>query len=422
MKIKNKILFLLLFCLFFISSFSQTIQYAYQIVQSFTITGTQTGSIIGSGAAFHQITWNVSGTLTTCSVTIDSSPDGITWTVGGIIAAQTCTSNGQVLSTSLIVNYVRVNVSTLSGTGTLTVNLTGYSNSPAGGGGGGSAFPVTVSGTVNSGGIPYFSGATTETSSAALTQFGVLFGGGAGGAPTASAQGAANMPLLGNGAANPVFSTIAYLTTISGSGCLVFSSSTTQLACAANIAANKLVRAGGVGTAPNASSFSDGSVTNLASTTNLFTATNTVRLTANTSAITATTPGTAVLTFSTLPVSTNLSFHCHLLYNQQTAAVAGTGFAIQGATNAPTRLDAWANMYTSNAGVSVQGTVQNLATTTATPLVTGTPSAITTVFPADIYGSIQNGASTSTLTILAFTGNVSDSITVQAGSYCSVSP
>lgn len=48
----------------------------------------------------------------------------------------------------------------------------------------GLTFPVTVGGTVNSGGIPYFSAATTMSSSATLTQYGVMYGGGAGAAPT----------------------------------------------------------------------------------------------------------------------------------------------------------------------------------------------------------------------------------------------
>ena len=47
----------------------------------------------------------------------------------------------------------------------------------------GLAFPVTVSGTANSGGIPYFSGTTTLTSSSTLTQYGSMYGGGAGAAP-----------------------------------------------------------------------------------------------------------------------------------------------------------------------------------------------------------------------------------------------
>jgi len=55
--------------------------------------------------------------------------------------------------------------------------------------------PVTSSGTLaltvagTSGGIPYFSSASTWATSAALTQYGVVYGGGAGAAPVATANG-----------------------------------------------------------------------------------------------------------------------------------------------------------------------------------------------------------------------------------------
>ena len=45
------------------------------------------------------------------------------------------------------------------------------------------SFPQTVAGTTHSGGIPYFSGATTLTSSAALTANQLVLGGGAGASP-----------------------------------------------------------------------------------------------------------------------------------------------------------------------------------------------------------------------------------------------
>lgn len=51
---------------------------------------------------------------------------------------------------------------------------------PAGSGTGGGPFPQTVSGTVTSGGIPCFTGATTMASSAALTANTLVKGGGAG--------------------------------------------------------------------------------------------------------------------------------------------------------------------------------------------------------------------------------------------------
>jgi hypothetical protein len=69
--------------------------------------------------------------------------------------------------------------------------------------------PVTSSGTLaltvagTSGGIVYFSSATTWASSAALTQYGVVYGGGAAGAPIATAAGATGEVLIGNTGAAP---------------------------------------------------------------------------------------------------------------------------------------------------------------------------------------------------------------------------
>ena len=88
--------------------------------------------------------------------------------------------------------------------------------------------------------------------------------------------------------------------------------------------------------------------------TGFLTAANTQRLTADASPIAATTPGTAVFTWPALPINANYSFHCEILYNQQTSN-AGIGLAVQGATNAPTRLDSWGNIFTSNAGVAAEG-------------------------------------------------------------------
>ncbi len=48
------------------------------------------------------------------------------------------------------------------------------------------SYPLTVAGTVTSGGIPYFSSTTNQASSALLAQYGVVVGGGAGNAPATS--------------------------------------------------------------------------------------------------------------------------------------------------------------------------------------------------------------------------------------------
>jgi hypothetical protein len=74
--------------------------------------------------------------------------------------------------------------------------------------------PVTVSGTVNSGGIPYFNSATQMSSSAALAQYQLVIGGGAGAAPaTLGATGSSGQLLQSSGAAsNPSWTTATYPT------------------------------------------------------------------------------------------------------------------------------------------------------------------------------------------------------------------
>jgi len=67
---------------------------------------------------------------------------------------------------------------------TFTGGLISVAGSPITGAG---TLALTVAGT--SGGIPYFSSASTWASSAALTQYGVIYGGGAGGTPVATAAG-----------------------------------------------------------------------------------------------------------------------------------------------------------------------------------------------------------------------------------------
>src|SRR5205807_3601709 len=81
----------------------------------------------------------------------------------------------------------------------------------------------------------------------------------------------------------------------------------------------------------------------------------------------------------TFPASTalKLSFHCALNYSQATAAVA-MAFGIQGATTAPNSIDANGVNYIS-ASTLTAGTLNGLNTTTATAIVSATPSEITTV-------------------------------------------
>jgi hypothetical protein len=103
-------------------------------------------------------------------------------------------------------------------------------------------------GTPVAGGIGYGVSATQIGTTAALTQYGVLFSGGTG-APTSSAQGGSNFPLIGQGASNPVFSTIAYPTSLTSGG-VVGATSTTQLASSAAWAAGGIGYGLGAGSVP----------------------------------------------------------------------------------------------------------------------------------------------------------------------------
>lgn len=131
---------------------------SYVLANTFNTTGTSiSDNLIGNGSAFHKLTWNVSGTVSACTVALDSSVDGVSWTVGGVITGQTCTTNGTILSSSAVVNYVRINMTAFSGTGTVTVIDQGFINNPSGGGGSGTVNNCTAAGNA------FYSGSGTAT-------------------------------------------------------------------------------------------------------------------------------------------------------------------------------------------------------------------------------------------------------------------
>lgn len=90
---------------------------------------------IGTAIAFQKLTWNVSGTVSACTVALDTSVDGVTWSAGGAIAGQTCTSNGTSTVASVVANYVRINMTAFTGTGSVSVTWNGFVTNPGGGGG-----------------------------------------------------------------------------------------------------------------------------------------------------------------------------------------------------------------------------------------------------------------------------------------------
>ena len=82
--------------------------------------------------------------------------------------------------------------------------------------------PITTSGTLaltvagTSGGVPYFTSASTWATSGLLTQYGVVIGGGAGAAPTSTAAGTSTTVLHGNASGTPTFGAVSLTADVSG--------------------------------------------------------------------------------------------------------------------------------------------------------------------------------------------------------------
>jgi hypothetical protein len=138
-----------------------------------------------------------SGTVTSVTGTAPVVSSGGTTPAISMAAANTST-NGYLTSTDW-------NTFNGKGSGTVTsvsftggiITVTNPTTTPA----------FTVAGT--SGGIPYFSSASTWASSAALTQYGVIYGGGAGGSPVATAAGTTGQVLTATTGGAPTWASPA---------------------------------------------------------------------------------------------------------------------------------------------------------------------------------------------------------------------
>jgi len=92
-----------------------------------TAPGLQAPMFENSLVTSHTLTWTVSGTVSSCTVAIQTSA-----TAGGsfvtIGAAQTCTASGTYTfeGTGATAAYVAINISALSATGTVTFTYNGY--------------------------------------------------------------------------------------------------------------------------------------------------------------------------------------------------------------------------------------------------------------------------------------------------------
>lgn len=124
----------------------------------------------------------------------------------------------------------------------------------------------------------------------------------------------------------------------------------------------------------------------------------------------------------TIPASTalNVPFSCKLVYHQNVATDA-VAFGIRDVTVSPTNILGHGVMYT-NTTASTEGNLVALASTTATAIVSATPSAITTNWLATISGFIEapSNASSSAIQIMVSTATAADTVTVKRGSFCTL--
>ena len=121
-------------------------------------------------------------------------------------------------------------------------------------------------------------------------------------------------------------------------------------------------------------------------------------------------------------IQTNAHFDCFGSYQIATAVVA-VDFGVQDVTIAPTNLQATGTQAnTVGAAATVVSGAQIITTTTATSVTSATPAAITTNYPIELHGMIEqpSNAATSVVQIMVKTANAGDSVTVNRGMYCSV--
>lgn len=269
------------------------------------------------------------------------------------------------------------------------------------------------------GGLLYGSTSTAISCGSLLTQYGVILAGASGSSPVSTAQGGSNFPLIGQGAANPVFSTIAYPTSLTSGGFL-YASSTTGFGSSALLTTNVIPKSGGAGSAPVATSITDDGKN--ITTTEVMVAGNKSFVTSDFTDSTSTSLQLITGLSFTLPTSkaVNVSYHCQLFYDQATAAVSDTfGIGITG--TAPSNATGAGTVYT-NTAASTNGTLVGLASTTPTAVVTFTPSAITTVWSATLDGTVEqpSNATPGVFSIYVSTTTGTDNIIVKRGSYCTL--
>jgi hypothetical protein len=107
---------------------------------TFTANSSSTAGFNVSGLTYWRVIFVPSGTVSACSLSLDSSSTPGTFSTGGILAAATigsCASAGMYITTNSTTPTIQARLTpTITGTGSVTVVLFGYTDNPAAGGGG----------------------------------------------------------------------------------------------------------------------------------------------------------------------------------------------------------------------------------------------------------------------------------------------
>lgn len=74
--------------------------------------------------------WSKSGTVSGCTIQIESSSDNSSFGLAAGTAAQTCTSTGNYIVFIAPANYLRMNVTSWTGTGSIQARLVAFTNTP----------------------------------------------------------------------------------------------------------------------------------------------------------------------------------------------------------------------------------------------------------------------------------------------------
>lgn len=159
--------------------------YQLGLVCNFTASSAPFGAFQTNGILYWQVTFVPSGTVSSASLSLDSSTTGLSgsWTTGGILSAATIGSMtsaghyGPNSSATTAANYGQL-TPTVVGTGTVTVTLLGYTNSP--GGGTAAANTLTSANTYNVTSYGFTCDGSTDNTSALNTLLSTIVSAGGG--------------------------------------------------------------------------------------------------------------------------------------------------------------------------------------------------------------------------------------------------